>query len=100
MNITGTFQKSLRLQIQEGVNIKNKGKEVLLNSKAEFHRPSVLRRTFKNDNKCHDCNYISGTESAVKKPAEINHYKSQHECDECNSQVKPKVKLRKHIGNS
>ena len=41
MKITGKFKTSLSRQIDEGIRIKNRKPEELLNSKAEFFRPCV-----------------------------------------------------------
>ena len=53
MKITGKFSKPLSRQIFEGIAIKNKSNEENLNSKSEFHGPSVMRRTFEGQSlKC------------------------------------------------
>ena len=58
MVITGTFQKPIERLIDEGIRIKNHRTETLLNSKSEFHGPSVLRRVLEgNKEKCDRCDY-------------------------------------------
>ena len=41
---TGSFRKPLSRQIDEGLRIKNADKKNLMNSKAEFHGPSIVRK--------------------------------------------------------
>ena len=44
MFMTRSFKKSLSRQIDEGLRIKHADKTGLLNSKAEFHGPCVVRK--------------------------------------------------------
>ena len=47
MKITGTFKTPISRITNEGIRIKDRDPEQLLNSKCEFYGPSVKRRTFK-----------------------------------------------------
>ena len=47
MKITGTFKTPISRITNEGIRIKDRDPEQLLNSKSEFYGPSVKRRTFK-----------------------------------------------------
>ena len=44
MILTGTFRKPTERLIDEGIRIKNHDEDTLLNSKSEYHGPSVKRR--------------------------------------------------------
>ena len=46
MKIVGKFKNPLSRIINEAIRIKNKDPELLLNSKAEFHGPSLKRKVF------------------------------------------------------
>ena len=46
MKILKKFRNPLSRQIDEGLRIKNKKLETLMNSKAEFHGPSIRRKIF------------------------------------------------------
>lgn len=74
MKLTGVFTHPLRRQIQEGVSIKNTHKDELLNSKAEFHGPSVLRRVFEGrEVSCDLCDYKCSSEHGLKKHKQSLH---------------------------
>ena len=59
MNLTGVFKTPLERQINEGNRIKNKQNNLLLNSKQEFHKPSVDRNKERSipDFKCNNCDF-------------------------------------------
>ena len=46
MNITGRFRGALTRQIDEAIRIKDSDPKTLLNSKSEFHGPSVKRKNY------------------------------------------------------
>ena len=43
MQVVGTFQSCLERQVNEGVRIENSKADICMNSKAEFHQPSIVR---------------------------------------------------------
>ena len=47
MKVVGTFKTPLQRIINEGVRIKARKPEDILNSKSEYHGPSVRRKTLK-----------------------------------------------------
>ena len=59
MNSNGVFKTPLERQINEGNRIKNKQNNLLLNSKQEFHKPSVDRNKERSipDLKCNNCDF-------------------------------------------
>ena len=46
MQVTGRFKDCLSRQISEGLAIRNKPQETLLNSKSEFYGPSVKQKIY------------------------------------------------------
>ena len=46
VRVEGKFADALARQINEGIRISNKPPSTLLNSKAEFHGPSVKRKVY------------------------------------------------------
>ena len=68
MIVTETFQKSIERIIDEGIRIKNHNKETLLNSKSEFHGPSMKRRVLEgNKEQCDRCNFKASNRDKLTK---------------------------------
>ena len=43
LKVESNYRKCLERQIKEGVAIRNSGASIILNSKSEYHQPSVRR---------------------------------------------------------
>ena len=98
MKITGKFSSPLRRQIFEGVSIKNQSQDENLNSKSEFHGPSVIRRTVEGQNfKCNLCQYSCRSENNLKTHKKMKHEASLYKCDQCNIVLTLPSDLRNHM---
>ena len=64
---TGTFRKAISRQINEGIRLKNEENHTLLNSKSEFHGPSIGRKALEGRQfKCKWCKYTCKTDICMK----------------------------------
>ena len=98
MKITGKFSSPLRRQIFEGVSIKNQSQDENLNSKSEFHGPSVIRRTVEGQNfNCNLCQYSCRSENNLKTHKKMKHEASLYKCDQCNIVLTLPSDLRNHM---
>ena len=96
MELTGTFRKVTSRLINEGVRIKNRDRNSLLNSKSAFYGPAVKRKTYeKSSYKCHKC------QNSFTFKDQLENHKKDHEsqpygCQRCDKTFISKVDLRKH----
>ena len=98
MILTGTFNKTTERIIEEGIRIKNHEKETLLNSKSEFHGPSVTRRIAEGKGEeCDKCMFKSKYRTTM-----LNHKKSVHvntvlHCDQCRTSFNENDRFQQHV---
>ena len=125
MVMTNPFKTPLSRIINEGIRIKNREKNSLLNSKAEHYGSSVKRRgTELVQNKCNQCNFKTTSKKllgnhrkqhhenipvACKKHEEnvkrkeqleahkqMNHERNPNECDQCDNETRDRKNFNEH----
>ena len=96
--LTGTFNKPTERLINEGIRIKNHEKNTLLNSKSEYHGPSVKRRTVEGKTEhCYQCNFKSKSEACMKKHKMYEHVKkNEFNCKICQETFENIAQLHMH----
>ena len=75
MHLTGIFKTPLERQINEGNRIKNKPNNILLNSKQEYHKPSVDKSQDKSnlEFKCKNCSFKANNTKDMNKHMNNEH---------------------------
>ena len=92
---TGSFKTAVSRQINEGIRIKNRDNKTLLNSKAEFHGPSVGRKVIDDTYKCNKCTWKFKTIHNLRYHMEVQH--SLYKCKECGEMCTDRKGLKKHM---
>ena len=86
MKIVKTFTKPISRIINEGIRIKNRDINTLLNTKHEYFGPSVKKRVIENSIECDECGYRFGNNAALKSHKYKEHENKKVECDLCGKQ--------------
>ena len=97
MAMTSSFKKPISRIINEGVRIKNKPKNTILNSKSEHFGPSIKRKTIDNEPKnCDECDSKHHSKWKLEKHKEEEHSRKINNCQQCDSKTEEKETLSKH----
>ena len=97
MKMTKSFNRPISRIINEGIRIKNRDEETLLNSKNEHFGPSIKRKMFENTWKCDKCHYTFDEKEKLQVHMKHNLIESTVDCDICSGKFKNETVLKKHF---
>ena len=94
MKMTKSFNVTITRLINEGIRIKNRKPDTLLDSKSEHHRPSVKRKVYENTFNCHKCAYKFKDKTGLKMNVKSKHESQEFECNKCDYNFKDPTSLK------
>ena len=100
MILTGTYRKAYERQIEESIRINKHRTDTILNSKSEFHGPSIRRRVVEGMNEeCNICGKKFTTKFRLFKHKEFLHNEMKFPCDQCEEMFSSNVNVNIHRQN-